>query len=231
MILSTTSLMRKKIKMFKIIKEIKSKKIYHYFKENKGTDTLFIFENEDHYKICSNFITILKEKFKGIKISIMYLYPKKPGILVNTICIEHITKEKLGSRFDIVFIIPLVYDAYEANTQLFGLPISVERIKNEQDDLIEYYGMGKFIIFNLDENVQYSKIADIIDKLYYQNIFVVLIGNSSSIAEVCNLSKTNPIAIFNNIYLVNKFMEKSLSMLNSNNIDDFESVMVLLNAT
>jgi hypothetical protein len=207
--------------MFKIVNEIKSKKIYHFFKENKFNSVLFIFEDEIHFKVCNKLIDILKEKFTNVKFAILYSNPTKPGLFINKINLNQITASNLKSRYDIVFIIPYELDEYNMNNEIFGLPISIERSINNQDNLVNYYNVGNFILFSLDEIVAYNKIAEIIDDIKMDYSFSsVLIGNSISIAEVCNLTKTNPIAIYNNVYLSSQFLKLAFLVVDGFMVSD-----------
>lgn len=212
--------------MFKIVDNIKSKKIYHFFKEGGISSALFIFEDEDQFEICKKLVNFLKEKFKNVHISIQYLNPKKLSIFVNRIQLNKITRSYLSSNFDLVIIVPISNDEYDANIQFFGLPINVEKVNNNQNNLVEYYGLNQFVLININEVLIKTiyNIAEIIDNLYFKyNINCVLFGDSVSIAEICYISKSNPIAIYNNMFLVEQFKNKcSLFLDNFTEIEDIE---------
>jgi len=211
--------------MFRIVRDFSKKKVYNYLKElsHKESNALIIFEN--YNEECNKFIDFMRNKYGNIKIQVAFIGQQLKRI-VNVIDPSKINAQNLKSRYDLVCIIPFVLDGYSANKDFFGLPISIEKTINFQDDLASYYGLNKFVVFILKDEISYKKAARIIDLLSIdKNINSVLLGNSIICAEIHNLSMSNPVIIYNNNFLSEQFIKKAFKVFEGVQIEDEQFIL------
>lgn len=209
--------------MFRLIKEFKTKKIYHFMKEisHKESKALIVFENYSNF--CFNLVDFMKNKYPKIKILVSFI--NSSNKLINTIDSSKLIKSYLAPKYDLVCIVPYVVDEYTANKEYFGLPIHIEKTINFQDDLIDYYGLKKFVVFMLEDDISYKKVSKIIDSILFDfEIHSVLLGNNIVCAEVHNFCLTNPIVIYNNTFLSEQFLNKSLIVFSGIQVDNEEFI-------
>lgn len=213
--------------MFHLIRDFKSKKIYHFMKEisHKESNALIVFENYNDF--CINFIDFMKNKYPKIKILVSFI--NSSNKLINTIDSSKLIKSYLAPKYDLVCIVPYVTDEYDANKEYFGLPINLDKSVNFQDDLVNYYGLKKFVVFVFDRIVSYKLVSKIIDSLLIKfKIQSVLLGQSHVCAEIHNLCLTNPVVIYNNTLISEQFLDKSLIIFNNTQVDNEELIYRLI---
>lgn len=210
--------------MFRLVKEFNTKKIYHFMKEisHKESNALIVFENYNEF--CINFIEFMRNKYPKIKITEAFTNSGSKK-LVNIIDPSKLIKSYLAPKYDLVCIVPYVTDEYNTNKEYFGLPISIDQSVNFQNDLIDYYGLKKFVVFVLNNNISYKLVSKIIDSLLPEfEIQSVLLGHSYICAEVHNLCLTNPVVIYNNTFLSEQFLGKSFIVFSDTQVDNEEFV-------
>jgi len=193
------------------INQFKNKKIYHHLMEAKsGSSVLFLFPNDVSLETFNPLIEPLQKVYKNVKIVSLYIVYDKHLVSGNSILFSSLNRETL-KKYDYVFDVGEVYNTEECNEQVVGFPNLVlqNRPIANVSAPVRYYALHPFVAFQITESNDVKGSASLVDYIYSLNYKCCLFGNKIICAEIVNLTKNNPVVIYNNVFLVDDILSKA----------------------
>lgn len=196
----------------KRIENFENKKVYHNLVENSTSNCLFVFPTVSDLKAFDPILSFLKDKFSkallysGLVETIKNREPQKDYIFINML-----NREQL-KEYDVIFMMPEIFDYAYYIPEIIGYA-AIPNIKIDEkfNFVISYYGIDidKFVIINIDKDVDIRLCAQYIDFMMGNKLNVMLIGDNITCANIVNFTKTNPIVIYRkNIPLISDLLRK-----------------------
>lgn len=194
----------------KRIDNFENKKVYHNLLENSTKKCLFVFISVNDLKAFDPILSFLKEKFPNTRLfsglieTIKNREPQKNYIFINML-----NREQLR-EYDVIFTMPEIFDyAYYLPEVIGYASIPDIKIDEKFNFVLSYYNIEKFVIVNVDKDVDPKVCSMYVDFMMKNNLSVILMGDSIICANIVNLTKTNPIVLYRkNVPLMSDLMRK-----------------------